>query len=309
MKHVIWEEIPTYVNHDKKIVVYTPVKSGHSTIKHLLLDNGYTLITKKEHIINPDDHLTDDYSTCDFYRLIWKDKPYPWMEAENNEEKFIKPLTYCLNLEEYTSYMTVRHPVSRFISGLFTELDHSSVTMLQNYACDETIDYNDKIPKMANMFSSLIHHFWQGNLDRIILPNKSGQFASHCWILCREFYKEKSIYDTVDHLLPFDTSREENSSDVIIDNVKNLKREGIIDEINEHIDYKQNPSKGAMYDALAEAMTPGFIEEMESILIEEMIHIKVNENKFVGRRSDSPLFHLLASMEEHPDHFEDIKEE
>ena len=46
MARVIWEEIPTWVNHEKKIVCYTPVKSGHSTLRHILESNGYERVSK-----------------------------------------------------------------------------------------------------------------------------------------------------------------------------------------------------------------------------------------------------------------------
>ena len=304
MARVIWEDIPTWVNHEKKTICYTPVKSGHSTLKHILESNGYERVSKMRVNqkttrvcvdLDQEEFKTTDYSINPYYDSIWDAKPSAYVV--DPETPIIAPLQVCLGLEDYTSYLFIRHPVSRFFSGLLTELDNSAVTMTNVLADDPAIPMDQKMPKLVNMFRSYMENMWAGDLNRIILPNLWGQFASHCWVLSRDYYKGLSIYDYVDHFINFDTANDpEFKGAVNIHNVKQLTQLGIVDEISAELDYSENPSSQTLYDAFNNALYHEFLEEVEQILWEESVHIKVNEHKFLGKPNPTPLLQMLNNM-------------
>ena len=303
---VIWEDIPTWVNHEKEIVCYTPVKSGHSTIYNILLDNGFERISKDD--IEGDHPAGEDYSVCPYYDRIWGDKPVSW------HDNIQKPLVEILGYEDYTSYLFVRHPVSRFFSGLFTELDNSAVTMMHNICADEKVDLVERTHRITNMFSALIQHFWNGFLDRLILPVQHGQQSSHCWLLSRDLYEGKSIYDYVHNLVSFDTTNDaELKSSVMIENTKQLRELGIVDDIDAKRDFSENPTENMIYNGFFEAINnlPDFLEDVEGILWEECVHIKCNEWKFLGQPAPTPLLHLMNNMNDldETESHEEVEEE
>ena len=296
MARAIWEDIPTWVNHDKKKICYTPVKNGHTTIYNILIDDGYERIN--EHMVDLIHHKTDEYMICPFYEKMWEQK-HPSYKVDDPIYYTAKPLQECLGYDDYTSYLFVRHPVSRFFSGLLTELNHSAATMVHQLAHDDDIDHDYKMQRLISMFKAYMVEMWSGELDKIILPNICGQFASHCWVLTRDYYKDQSIYDYVDHLVSFDTSTDDEFKGAVnIANVKQLTTLGIVDEIKAEHDYSHNSSHSTLYKSFYEALTPEFLREVEDHLYEECVHIKCNEHKLLGKPQPTPLYRLMVEFDE-----------
>ena len=171
--------------------------------------------------------------------------------------------------------------------------------MMHNICNDDKVDLVERTHRITNMFSALILHFWDGFLDRLILPVQHGQQSSHCWLLSRDLYNGQSIYDYVDHLITFDTTNDtEFKSSVMIENTKQLKEFNIVDNIDAKRDFSENPTDNMIYNGFFEAINnlPDFLQDVESILWEECVHIKCNEHKFLGRPTPTPLLHLMHNM-------------
>lgn len=247
-----WERAhPTFISKKRKVILTTPRKVGHSSIRFYLhqqndmFDDDWVWI--EDHNRDPRSWLTpEEYlqlvtdiwkpnnrvmlHSYDEIPNYWKDDNNPVLknavkmkrgskEAKdwfgdncpwdfgmkvapnlylNGRDSEMTPPFQCLDLfKDWTSYLLVRDPWERFISGLITEMDNG---MNCPWVYDQTADTEEGWERYYNS-AKRIMYFCEP--ERLLLGGLEGQQMNHTFILSRPLWKGKSMYDVYDNLIHY----------------------------------------------------------------------------------------------------------
>ena len=125
----------------------------------------------------------------------------------NRENSFSPPFHTLKPLADYTTYLIVRDPWERFISGLITEMDNGLLNpwkydMIANTEKGWELLYNSC---KRILFFTEPEYLTIGGLD--------GPQANHTFLLGRPLWRGKSMYDSYDNFIHYKHEIDYRSSD------------------------------------------------------------------------------------------------
>tara|TARA_B100000614_G_scaffold163780_1_gene145690 strand:- start:479 stop:1690 length:1212 start_codon:yes stop_codon:yes gene_type:complete len=146
----------------------------------------------------------------------------------NNERAFFPPWQKLKPFSDYKTYLIVRDPWDRFISGVITEMDNG----LMNPWKYDSIANTEKGWELLYTAVKRILFFTEP--EYLTLGGLDGPQANHTFLLGRPLWKGESMYDSYDVLIDFKHELEFESNEheimsVSHDSLKNSK--GIIDSL------------------------------------------------------------------------------
>ena len=117
--------------------------------------------------------------------------------VEGRDSEMTPPFQELDFFKDWTSYLLVRDPWERFISGLITEMDNG---MNCPWVYDQTADTEEGWERYYNS-AKRIMYFCEP--ERLLLGGLEGQQMNHTFILSRPLWKGKSMYDVYDNLIHY----------------------------------------------------------------------------------------------------------
>ena len=133
-----------------------------------------------------------DYNSWDFAQEI-----QPELFQHGRESEMTPPFQTLSYFKDWTSYLIVRDPWERFISGLITEMDNGMSTPWR-------YDHFARTEKGWNIYyNSAKSMIYQCEPEWILLGGLEGQQMNHTFILSRPLWNGKSMYDTYDKLIHY----------------------------------------------------------------------------------------------------------
>ena len=171
-------------------------------------------------------------------KLFGKENTITWAQefADNSEsvlgreQSFSPPLQTLKPFTDYTSYLIVRDPWDRFMSGLITEMDNG---LLNPWKYDMIAGSERGWELLYNsckriLFFTEPEYLTIGGLD--------GPQANHTFLLGRPLWRGKSMYDIYDNFIHYkhDISYKTNEhGDMGVDHESLEKTTGVIDSLVE----------------------------------------------------------------------------
>tara|TARA_B100000927_G_scaffold254777_1_gene221188 strand:+ start:1032 stop:2240 length:1209 start_codon:yes stop_codon:yes gene_type:complete len=128
---------------------------------------------------------------------------YPQKFTNNNEKMFERETSFSppfqiLNpFKDYTSYLVVRDPWERFISGLITEMDNG---LLNPWKYDTISDTERGWELLYNSCKRVLYFT---EPEYLTLGGLDGPQANHTFILSRPLWRGKSMYDIYDKFVHY----------------------------------------------------------------------------------------------------------
>lgn len=120
----------------------------------------------------------------------------PSLYTERQEE-CTPPFQTLPLFKDWTTYLLVRDPFDRFISGLITEMDNginSPWKYERNTSTEETWE---------NFYNSAKRMLYFVEPEYLLLGGLNGQQMNHTFILSRPLWDGKSMYDVYDNLIHY----------------------------------------------------------------------------------------------------------
>ncbi len=154
-----------------------------------------------------------------------------WSQAfvgRATEHRYFPPFQLIKPLKDYTSYLVVRDPWDRFISGLITEMDNG---LMNPWKYDKNAKTEEGWEKLYNA-SKRVLYFTEP--EYLTIGGLDGPQANHTFILSRPLYKGKSMYDIYDKLIHYKHEIEfvNNNGNLEVDTSK-VKDIGVLDKLLE----------------------------------------------------------------------------
>ena len=277
-----WERNhPTFISKKRKVILTTPRKVGHSSIRfylhaqneindddwiwiedsnrnpkswlepdeyHELVSQMYQQDVRKivctSKLSHHDENnlhsktaeiMTIGSEECkkffgEYNRWDWASEIAPdWMK--NREFDMTPPLQTLPFFDDWTSYLIVRDPMDRFISGLITEMDNGMTCPWLYDAIAHTKEGWEKYYNSAKRMLYFTHP------EHLLLGGMDGIQMNHTFALSRPMWDGKTMFDTYDKLVPY-----KHDIDYIADN-----------------DGRLNPTTESLLE------TRGVIEELERL--------------------------------------------
>ena len=116
---------------------------------------------------------------------------------EVKESSFYPPFQTVSPLKEYTSYLVVRDPWERFISGLITEMDNG---LLNPWKYDRIANSEEGWELLYNSCKRILYFT---EPEYLMVGGLDGPQASHTFLLSRPLWKGKSMFDIYDKLIHY----------------------------------------------------------------------------------------------------------
>jgi hypothetical protein len=124
-------------------------------------------------------------------------KVSPSSYAEGRDSEMTPPLQCIDFFKDWTSYLLVRDPWERFISGLITEMDNG---MSCPWIYDREVNTQEDWEKYYNSAKRMLYF---SQPDRLMVGGLDGQQMNHTFILARPLWEGKSMYDSYDNLIHY----------------------------------------------------------------------------------------------------------
>lgn len=117
--------------------------------------------------------------------------------GEGRDSEMTPPFQELDFFKDWTSYLLVRDPWERFISGLITEMDNG---MSCPWIYDMETDTEEGWERYYNSAKRIIYFCPP---ERLLVGGLEGAQMNHTFILSRPFWNGKSMYDTYDNLIHY----------------------------------------------------------------------------------------------------------
>ena len=117
--------------------------------------------------------------------------------VEGRDSEMTPPFQELDFFKDWTSYLLVRDPWERFISGLITEMDNG---MSCPWIYDMETDTEEGWERYYNSAKRIIYFCPP---ERLLVGGLEGAQMNHTFILSRPFWNGKSMYDTYDNLIHY----------------------------------------------------------------------------------------------------------
>ena len=124
-------------------------------------------------------------------------KATPKNYAEGRDSEMTPPFQELDFFKDWTSYLLVRDPWERFISGLITEMDNG---MSCPWIYDMETDTEEGWERYYNSAKRIIYFCPP---ERLLVGGLEGAQMNHTFILSRPLWNGKSMYDTYDNLIHY----------------------------------------------------------------------------------------------------------
>ena len=115
----------------------------------------------------------------------------------SREQSFSPPFQTLNPFTEYTSYLIVRDPWDRFISGLITEMDNG---LLNPWKYDIVADSKIGWERIYNSAKRILFFT---EPEYLMIGGLDGPQANHTFLLARPLWRGKSMYDIYDNLIHY----------------------------------------------------------------------------------------------------------
>ena len=160
-----------------------------------------------ECISNSDREKINEYFGKDNHITWVQDFAENTEQVMNREQSFYPPFQTLSPFKEYTSYLVVRDPWDRFISGLITEMDNG----LMNPWKYDLIGKTEKGWELLYNACKRILFFTEP--EYLTIGGLDGPQANHTFILSRPLWKGKSMYDIYDNFIHYKHDIEYHTED------------------------------------------------------------------------------------------------
>ena len=124
-------------------------------------------------------------------------KATPRNYAEGRDSEMTPPFQELDFFKDWTSYLLVRDPWERFISGLITEMDNG---MSCPWIYDMETNTEEGWERYYNSAKRIIYFCPP---ERLLVGGLDGGQMNHTFILSRPLWNGKSMYDTYDNLIHY----------------------------------------------------------------------------------------------------------
>ena len=160
-------------------------------------DNGeYNPLTKNAKIIKRGSEESKEFlgDNCPWdYGMKATPKNY----REGRDSEMTPPFQELDFFKDWTSYLLVRDPWERFISGLITEMDNGM-------SCPWIYDFDADTEKgWERYYNSAKRIVYFCPPERLLVGGLEGQQMNHTFVLSRPMWNGKSMYDTYDNLIHY----------------------------------------------------------------------------------------------------------
>ena len=160
-------------------------------------DNGeYNPLTKNAKIIKRGSDESKEFlgDNCPWdYGMKATPKNY----REGRDSEMTPPFQELDFFKDWTSYLLVRDPWERFISGLITEMDNGM-------SCPWIYDFDADTEKgWERYYNSAKRIVYFCPPERLLVGGLEGQQMNHTFVLSRPMWNGKSMYDTYDNLIHY----------------------------------------------------------------------------------------------------------
>ena len=135
--------------------------------------------------------LLGEYNKWNYAKKIAPD----WIKAK--EFDMNPPLQTLPFFDDWTSYLIVRDPMDRFISGLITEMDNG---MSCPWIYDIIAHTEEGWEKYYNSAKRMLYYT---DPEWLLLGGMDGMQMNHTFILSRPMYNGKTMYDVYDKLIHY----------------------------------------------------------------------------------------------------------
>ena len=124
-------------------------------------------------------------------------KATPKNYGEGRDSEMTPPFQELDFFKDWTSYLLVRDPWERFISGLITEMDNG---MSCPWIYDMNCDTEEGWERYYNSAKRIIYFCPP---ERLLVGGLDGQQMNHTFVLSRPLWNGKSMYDIYDNLVHY----------------------------------------------------------------------------------------------------------
>ena len=124
-------------------------------------------------------------------------KATPRNYAEGRDSEMTPPFQELDFFKDWTSYLLVRDPWERFISGLITEMDNG---MSCPWIYDMDCDTEEGWERYYNSAKRIIYFCPP---ERLLVGGLEGQQMNHTFVLSRPLWDGKSMYDVYDNFIHY----------------------------------------------------------------------------------------------------------
>ena len=159
-------------------------------------DGSYNPLTKNSKILKRGSKETKEFlgDNCPWdYGMIATPKNY----GEGRDSEMTPPFQELDFFKDWTSYLLVRDPWERFISGLITEMDNG---MSCPWIYDMDCDTEEGWERYYNSAKRIIYFCPP---ERLLVGGLEGQQMNHTFVLSRPLWDGKSMYDVYDNFIHY----------------------------------------------------------------------------------------------------------
>tara|TARA_B100001057_G_scaffold214081_2_gene214460 strand:+ start:17668 stop:18861 length:1194 start_codon:yes stop_codon:yes gene_type:complete len=159
-------------------------------------DGEYNPLTKNAKIIKRGSEESKEFlgDNCPWdYGMKATPKNY----REGRDSEMTPPFQDLNFFKDWTSYLLVRDPWERFISGLITEMDNG---MSCPWIYDMDADTEEGWERYYNSAKRIIYFCPP---ERLLIGGLEGQQMNHTFVLSRPMWNGKSMYDTYDNFIHY----------------------------------------------------------------------------------------------------------
>ena len=116
----------------------------------------------------------------------------------NDKQKELSPPFQTLSyFKDWTTYLVVRDPWERFISGLITEMDNG---INSPWPYEKGVDTEKGWEKFYNSAKRMLYF---SDPEWLLLGGLDGQQMNHTFLLSRPMWKGKTMYDSYDNFIHY----------------------------------------------------------------------------------------------------------
>jgi len=113
------------------------------------------------------------------------------------EHRYFPPFSVLEPFKQYTSYLVVRDPWDRFISGLITEMDNGLLNPWK-------FERQSKSPEgWEKLYNSAKRILFFTEPEYLTMGGLNGPQSNHTFLLARPLWRGKSMYDIYDNLIHY----------------------------------------------------------------------------------------------------------
>jgi len=143
----------------------------------------------------------------------------------NRDNELTPPFQTLPLFEDWTSYLLIRDPWDRFISGLITEMDNG---IGSPWLYDSIANSEEGWEKYYNSAKRLLYFT---DPEWLLLGGLDGQQMNHTFILSRPLWDGKSMFETYDKFIDYKhgiSFKREDDGRMIVDHDSMHKNSGVI---------------------------------------------------------------------------------